>query len=88
MELKLAKNLSDGFFADIDKRLNQIPIEARDSAVYYHCRGLFYKLQGDNEKGRKYFMTALNADSNFISARRELSQLGASDRKEHTSRTL
>ena len=80
--MKLVEQLSEAFLADIDKRLNQIPIEARDSAAYYHCRGLFYKLLGDREKSRKYFNTALNIDGNFISARREISQLGD---KEKTS---
>ncbi len=76
VEMKLVKKLSEAFMADMDKRLNQIPIEARDSAAYYHCRGLFFNLLGDREKSRKYFNTALNIDSGFISARRELSQLG------------
>ncbi len=75
VEMKLVKQLSEAFMADIDKRLNQIPIEARDSAAYYHCRGLFYNLLGDREKSRKYFNTALSIDNGFISARRELSQL-------------
>jgi CheY-like chemotaxis protein len=83
VEMKLVKNLSEAFLADIDKRLNHIPIESRDSAAYYHCRGLFYKLLEDREKSRKYFNTALSIDSNFISARRELSQLG--EKKERTN---
>ena len=78
VEMKLTKNISEGFLADIDKRLNLIPIEARDSAAYYHSRGLFYLLMGDKEKARKYFNTALSIDSSFISARRELSAIGDS----------
>lgn len=77
-DMKLQKNLNEAFMVDIDKRLNQIPIEARDSAAYYHCRGLYYGLLGDREKARKYFTTALNIDGSFISARREISALGES----------
>jgi curved DNA-binding protein CbpA len=76
IDLKTTKGPSEGFLADIDKRLNQIPIEARDNAPYYHCRGLYYTQLKDNEKAKKYFMTALNIDNSFISARREMSQLG------------
>ncbi len=76
IDLKTTKGPSEGFLGDIDKRLNQIPIEARDNAPYYHCRGLYYTHLKDNEKAKKYFMTSLNIDSSFISARREMSQLG------------
>ncbi len=80
VEMKLVNPMSEAFMADIDKRLNQIPIEARDTAAYYHCRGLFYALLGDRDKSRKYFNTALNIDNGFISARRELSQLGGKEK--------
>ncbi len=83
VDMKLVKNLSEAFMTDIDKRLNMIQIEARDSAPYYHCRGLYYSLLGDQERARKYFATALNVDGQFISARRELSNLGT--KKESTS---
>lgn len=73
-ELKLQK-ASEGFLSDTDKKLNLIPIESRDSAAYYHTRGLYYKMAGDIEKAKKYFNTALNVDNTFISARREISQL-------------
>jgi hypothetical protein len=52
-DLKLNQKVSDAFITDIDKRLNQIPIESRDNAAYYHCRGLFYKVLGDLEKSKK-----------------------------------
>ncbi len=82
-EIKTTPNPMDGFITDLDKRLNQIPIESRDSAPYYLVRGLYYKLLKDPEKSKKYFATALNIDGTFISARRELSQL--KNKKEHTS---
>lgn len=74
-DLKCAKKMSESLLADVDKRLNQVPIEARDSAPYYHTRGVFFKAAGNTEKARKYFHTALNQDNNFISTRRELSEL-------------
>jgi CheY-like chemotaxis protein/curved DNA-binding protein CbpA len=74
-ELKCAKKVTDGLMADIDKRLNQVPLEARDTAAYYHTRGIYYKCLKNMEKARKYFHTALNQDNAFISARRELSEL-------------
>jgi DNA-binding response OmpR family regulator len=82
-EIKSNENISDGFIADVDKKLNLIPIESRDNATYYHVRGLYFKLLNDNEKARKYFQTALNIDNAFISARRELSQL--TSRRESTN---
>lgn len=85
VEMKLVKNLSEGFLADIDRRLNQIPIEARDTAAYYHSRGLYFVLLGDREKARKYFTTALSIDSSFISSRRELSSLGNKKVREGTN---
>ncbi len=78
VELKTVTKMSEGFLADIDKRLNHIPIESRDTSPYYHCRGLYFLGLNDKEKARKYFTTALNIDNSFISARRELSQLGDS----------
>ena len=85
VELKLTKKTTDGFLTDIDKRLNQIPIESRDTAPYYHCRGLYYLTKGDPERARKYFTTALNIDNAFISARREISQLSSPNKKESTN---
>ncbi len=82
-EIKTTPNPMEGFITDIDKRLNQIPIESRDSASYYLVRGLYYKMLRDIEKSKKYFNTALNIDSGFISARRELSQLKS--KREQTS---
>lgn len=74
-DLKSTTNPSEGFLADVDKKLNLIPLESRDSAAYYHVRGLYYKVSQDNERARKYFETALNIDNTFISARREISLL-------------
>lgn len=76
-EIKVTKGSSESHISELDKKLNQIPIESRDSAAYYLARGLYYKLTGDIERARKYFNTALNIDQGFISARRELSQLGS-----------
>lgn len=74
-DLKITKQPSEAFLSDVDKRLNQIPIESRDSAAYYHCRGLYFGLLGDKEKAKKYFKTAINLDAQFISARREMTQI-------------
>lgn len=82
-EIKATKSNSESHVSELDKKLNNIPIESRDSAAYYHTRGLYYKLTGDLERAKKYFNTALNIEQGFISARRELSQLG--NRKEATN---
>lgn len=82
-DIKVNDNPAEGFMADVDKKLNQIPLESRDSAAYYHTRGLYYRMTGDFERAKKYFTTALNLDSQFISARREMSTLGS--KKEQTS---
>jgi CheY-like chemotaxis protein len=76
VEMKLQKKVSNGFMSDIEKRLKDIPIESRDNPVYYHCRGLYYKILNDKEQARKNFATALNIDSGFINSRRELSSIG------------
>jgi len=55
--------------------LKLIPLESRDSAAYYHVRGLYYKLKNDHEKAKKQFTAALNKDPSFINARREISHL-------------
>lgn len=78
VDIKLASNVTETFTVEIEKRLNQIPLESRDSAAYYHTRGLFCILIQDKERARKYFHTALNMDQTFINSRRELSLLGAS----------
>lgn len=75
VEMKLNKNISEAFLADIDKKLNLVPLESRDTAAFYHTRGLYFKLMNDSDRAKKYFLTAINIDSGFISARRELSQL-------------
>ncbi len=74
-EIKTTKTPSPGFIADIDKKLKLIPLESKDSAAYYHVRGLYYKLNNNHEKARKQFLAALNRDPGFISARREMSHL-------------
>ena len=74
-EIKTTKNPSQSFIFDIDKKLKLIPIESRDSAAYYHVRGLYYKLKNDHEKAKKQFLAALNRDPSLISARREMSDL-------------
>ncbi|MCJ8276417.1 MAG: DnaJ domain-containing protein, partial [Bdellovibrionales bacterium] len=76
-EIKMAKQTTDNFCLEIEKKLNQVPLESRDSAAYYHTRGLFCVMINDNDKARKYFHTALNMDQTFINSRRELSQLGS-----------
>lgn len=84
-DIKTTNNPAPGFIADIDKRLNQIPLEARDTPAYYLVRGLYYVLIHENDKAKKYFSTAMTMDHAFISARRELSQIKGSSKKEHTS---
>ena len=76
-DIKLSKNITENFCMEIEKKLNQIPLESRDTAAYYHTRGLYCSIIDDKEKARKYFQTALNMDQTFINSRRELSQLGS-----------
>ena len=81
LEMKLVKQPTPSFLSLMGQRLNKIPVEARDTPPYYHCRGLYYALMNDREKSRKYFNTALGLDSAFISARRELNSLGQKKEK-------
>ena len=74
-EIKIENKPTQSFISDIDKKLKLIPLESRDSAVYYHVRGLYYKLKNDHEKAKKQFLAALNKDPSFINARREISHL-------------
>ena len=73
--IKTTKNPGESFISDINKKLNLIPLESRDSASYYYVRGLYHKLKNDPEKAKKQFLTALSIDPSFINARREMSQL-------------
>ncbi|MCB0379162.1 MAG: response regulator [Bdellovibrionales bacterium] len=75
MEIKRKKQPTESFFKEMERQLNQIPPESRDSATYYHTRGLYCKMTGDIERAKKYFKTALNLDQTFIHSRRELSQI-------------
>ena len=74
-DLKATKNPTERFLKEIEKRLQQIPLQSRDTAAYYHTRGLFFVTLGDNQKAIKYFKTALTMDTGFINSRRELSAL-------------
>ena len=74
-DLKAAKNPSERLLKDLEKRLQQVPLQARDTPNYYHTRGLFHMTLGDTPKAIKYFKTALSLDSSFINSRRELSKL-------------
>ena len=78
LDMKQRKNPSDSFINEIDRRLQQVPLQARDTAMYYHTRGLYCLLINDMERARKYFKTSLNMDSTFIDSKRELSKIESS----------
>jgi|GEM_PF-1209818 len=75
-DIKRTKSPSDSFIEAADKRLQKVPPQSRDTAVYYHTRGLYSRMIGDVQKASKYFKTALSRDASFINSRRELTSLG------------
>ncbi|WP_413557528.1 response regulator [Bdellovibrio sp. HCB209] len=62
---------------EVEMEMMQIPPDERYDALYPFVMGLFQKIRGDYAGARKQLEKAVAMDGSFMSARRELSTLGA-----------
>lgn len=67
---------------DIEFDLMQVPAEERYDVFFPFVTGLYQKAKGDFNSARKSFDKAVAIDSSFIPARREISSLAASLKKQ------
>lgn len=61
--------------ANAGKLLQMLPNEERDSAIFHYVKGLQNMAAGEKDKAVISFKNAITKDSNFLPARRELSQM-------------
>lgn len=61
-------DVSDGWLAELKK----MPVHSRRTALFYFTNGLIKKLRGQLEEAKNEFEKAVQTDSEFVDARREL----------------
>lgn len=70
---------------DVQKMLASIANDDRDSALYFHVRGLCHVGLNEIEKAQQNFKMALSKENDFMPARRELSLLSQENSKKSTN---